>query len=222
VPEHSSFTSPSILTMVMFGGMGTRFGPVWGAIPAHAAAELQARTSEICASSSCVAPALTVVDAVRRAGWRGRAAISHQAHWRRAMTLFSDRSCTRAAAGWCRRDVIVEIPEGAVFAIIGPKGDGKSGRDESHSGVYQPESGIVNFGGTEPRTGCPPHRACGSVIARTFRKSGVQAIIRARKSSRWLVHIITTSTPWQLSSARAGRVSARPARVAERHWELLA
>jgi branched-chain amino acid transport system ATP-binding protein len=67
------------------------------------------------------------------------------------------------------RDVSYDIPEGAVFAIIGPNGAGKSTMLNLISGVYQPDSGALNFGGSD-LSGLPAHRRVRLGIARTFQK----------------------------------------------------
>jgi branched-chain amino acid transport system ATP-binding protein len=67
------------------------------------------------------------------------------------------------------RDVSFDIPAGAVFAIIGPNGAGKSTMLNLISGVYQPDSGSLSFGGTS-LAGMPAHRRVRLGIARTFQK----------------------------------------------------
>jgi len=67
------------------------------------------------------------------------------------------------------RDVSFDIPQGAVFAIIGPNGAGKSTMLNLISGVYQPNSGSLSFGGRD-LAGMPSHRRVRLGIARTFQK----------------------------------------------------
>lgn len=67
------------------------------------------------------------------------------------------------------RDVSFEIPAGAVFAIIGPNGAGKSTMLNLISGVYEADSGVLNFSGTD-LAGLPAHRRVRLGIARTFQK----------------------------------------------------
>ena len=86
------------------------------------------------------------------------------------MTLFSAKGLHKSFGGVrAVRDVSFEIPENAVFAIIGPNGAGKSTMLNLISGVYQPDSGALNFAGTD-LGGLPAHRRVRLGIARTFQK----------------------------------------------------
>ena len=86
------------------------------------------------------------------------------------MSLFSAKGVHKSFGGVrAVRDVSFEVPAGAVFAIIGPNGAGKSTMLNLISGVYQPDSGALNFGGTD-LGGLPAHRRVRLGIARTFQK----------------------------------------------------
>ena len=86
------------------------------------------------------------------------------------MMLFSAKGLHKSFGGVrAVRDVSFEIPENAVFAIIGPNGAGKSTMLNLISGVYQPDSGALNFAGTD-LGGLPAHRRVRLGIARTFQK----------------------------------------------------
>jgi branched-chain amino acid transport system ATP-binding protein len=86
------------------------------------------------------------------------------------MTLLSAKGLHKSFGGVrAVRDVSFEIPAGAVFAIIGPNGAGKSTMLNLISGVYQPDSGALNFAGTD-LAGLPAHRRVRLGIARTFQK----------------------------------------------------
>ena len=84
--------------------------------------------------------------------------------------LLSVRSLHKSFGGVrAVRDVSFHIPSGAVFAIIGPNGAGKSTMLNLISGVYQPDSGSMSFGGDD-LAGLPSHRRVRLGIARTFQK----------------------------------------------------
>ena len=86
------------------------------------------------------------------------------------MIVFSAKSLHKSFGGVrAVRDVSFEIPEGVVFAIIGPNGAGKSTMLNLISGVYQPDSGALTFGGKN-LGGLPAHRRVRLGIARTFQK----------------------------------------------------
>jgi branched-chain amino acid transport system ATP-binding protein len=67
------------------------------------------------------------------------------------------------------RDVSYDIAAGSVFAIIGPNGAGKSTMLNLIGGVYQPDSGSLNFSGRD-LAGLPAHCRVRLGIARTFQK----------------------------------------------------
>jgi branched-chain amino acid transport system ATP-binding protein len=86
------------------------------------------------------------------------------------MTLLSAKGLHKSFGGVrAVRDVSFEIPAGAVFAIIGPNGAGKSTMLNLISGVYEADSGVLNFAGTD-LAGLPAHRRGRLGIARTFQK----------------------------------------------------
>jgi len=59
------------------------------------------------------------------------------------------------------------LEEGGLYAIIGPNGAGKTTIFNLITGIYQPTSGKIRFGG-EDVTGLPPYRIAQKGIARTF------------------------------------------------------
>src|SRR3954454_1673597 len=67
------------------------------------------------------------------------------------------------------RDVSFDVAAGSVFALIGPNGAGKSTMLNLISGVYQPDSGALDFAGRD-LSGLPAHRRVRLGIARTFQK----------------------------------------------------
>jgi branched-chain amino acid transport system ATP-binding protein len=65
------------------------------------------------------------------------------------------------------QDVSFDVPENAIFSIIGPNGSGKTTIFNMISGIYKPDSGAVILNG-ENITGLPPDRIARRGIARTF------------------------------------------------------
>jgi len=65
------------------------------------------------------------------------------------------------------QDVSFDVREHEVRAIIGPNGAGKSSMLNVMNGFYQPQQGIIRFGGREYR-GMKPHAAAAMGIGRTF------------------------------------------------------
>ncbi|MGJ9412991.1 ABC transporter ATP-binding protein [Aeromicrobium sp. CF4.19] len=63
--------------------------------------------------------------------------------------------------------VDLDVHPGELFAVIGPNGAGKTSIFNVLSGVYQPQSGSVQFLGRDI-TGMRPHRIAGLGMARTF------------------------------------------------------
>jgi branched-chain amino acid transport system ATP-binding protein len=84
--------------------------------------------------------------------------------------LFSAKGLHKSFGGVrAVRDVSYDIAGGSVFAIIGPNGAGKSTMLNLISGVYQPDSGSLNFDGRD-LAGLPAYRRVRLGIARTFQK----------------------------------------------------
>ena len=65
--------------------------------------------------------------------------------------------------------VSIDVPENSIFALIGPNGAGKSTLLNLLSGIYQPESGTLEFAGHN-LIGLPAHRRVRLGLARTFQK----------------------------------------------------
>jgi len=67
------------------------------------------------------------------------------------------------------QNVSIAVPQGAIFALIGPNGAGKSTLLNLLSGIYQPDSGSLQFDETN-LIGSPAHERVRLGIARTFQK----------------------------------------------------
>ncbi|MGH8682104.1 MAG: ABC transporter ATP-binding protein [Burkholderiales bacterium] len=66
-------------------------------------------------------------------------------------------------------NVSIAVPEKSIFALIGPNGAGKSTLLNLLSGIYQPDSGTLEFAGRD-LIGLPAHKRVRLGIARTFQK----------------------------------------------------
>lgn len=64
-------------------------------------------------------------------------------------------------------DFSFEVPEGAIYGLIGPNGSGKTTTFNLITGIYKPTQGSISFAGKEI-TGQQPSRIVASGIARTF------------------------------------------------------
>jgi branched-chain amino acid transport system ATP-binding protein len=67
--------------------------------------------------------------------------------------------------------VSLGVAGGEIAAIIGPNGAGKTSLLNAISGLYQPQTGRIDFEGTS-LLGCKPHQIARLGIARTFRTWG--------------------------------------------------
>jgi len=64
-------------------------------------------------------------------------------------------------------NVSMEIPEAAIYLLIGPNGSGKTTLVNCISGLYAPEEGTVRYMGIDI-TGEPPHKLVKKGLVRTF------------------------------------------------------
>jgi ABC-type branched-subunit amino acid transport system ATPase component len=102
-------------------------------------------------------------------------------------------------------DVSVAVPEQSIFALIGPNGAGKSTLLNLLSGIYQPDSGHLEFAG-QTLIGLPAHRRVRLGIARTFQKIRLFKQLSLLENVLAGFHIHQDAPFWQhLLRGNAGR-----------------
>ncbi|MFC1824679.1 ABC transporter ATP-binding protein [Thermodesulfobacteriota bacterium] len=69
-------------------------------------------------------------------------------------------------------EIDFSIEPGELLSIIGPNGAGKTTLFNLLTGIYSPSAGEIRFNGRDI-TGCKPHQAARSGIARTFQKTTI-------------------------------------------------
>jgi branched-chain amino acid transport system ATP-binding protein len=84
------------------------------------------------------------------------------------MLLLEGKGITKYFGGLAAlEDVSFHIKEGEILGLIGPNGSGKTTLFNVITGVYQPESGIIEFMGKDT-IGLKKHQICEMGIGRTF------------------------------------------------------
>jgi ABC-type branched-subunit amino acid transport system ATPase component len=94
------------------------------------------------------------------------------------------------------QNVSLVVPENSIFALIGPNGAGKSTLLNLLSGIYQPESGTLEFGGRD-LIGLPAHRRVRLGIARTFQKIRLFKQLTLLENVRAGFHIHQDAPFWE-------------------------
>ncbi|WP_089155565.1 ABC transporter ATP-binding protein [Micromonospora sp. NBS 11-29] len=104
-----------------------------------------------------------------------------------------DRLCAGYAGGTVLHEVSLDVPPGAVQAVVGRNGAGKSTLVSCVAGLVRPQGGRIEVGG-EPVAGRQPHR-----IAR----AGVGLVPQGRRIfSRLTVaeHLTLAAAPWRAAT----------------------
>lgn len=188
--------SAQALTVSMFGGIGTVWGPVIGAAILIPLSEiLHARLGHQFPGIQGVIFGLAIVVVILAAPegvyWRVRDALRR----RRAPEavpaeakvtvevadtaprkppaadtppIMQVRNLSRSFGGLkAVQKVSFDVPEGAILGIIGPNGAGKTTLFNLLNGFVRPDEGSVMFGGHDI-VGWKPHQVCAAGIGRTF------------------------------------------------------
>jgi ABC-type branched-subunit amino acid transport system ATPase component len=180
----------------MFGGVGTVWGPVLGAVVLVPLSELlHARLGDVFPGIQGVVYGVAIIAVILIAPegivWRWR-------DWRRrreavalppvaeaavrvskrpatvrvprqaAETVLEVRGLSKAFGGLrALQDVTLSVASGEILGVIGPNGAGKTTFFNVMNGFLRPDVGSVVFEGRDV-TGWSPHRLCAAGVGRTF------------------------------------------------------
>jgi branched-chain amino acid transport system permease protein len=174
-----------ILLLVLFGGVGSMYGPVVGAVLLTVIDAMLARWPAV---QHLVYGVLLLFALFVMPGgvvglfkqWFGRpaAASASGAATRAVRDLVMSSKVTgellvvegvSKSYGGVRpaRNVSFHLQRGHVHALIGPNGAGKSTMINMITGVVTPDAGVIRFGG-QNIVGQAPHRICSLGMGRTF------------------------------------------------------
>jgi branched-chain amino acid transport system permease protein len=184
-------TSAQALIVTLFGGVGTLWGPVIGAVILIPVAEfLQAKLGDVLPGIQGVVYGLAIITVILLAPegifWRLRDRLLRRGV--AAAPVATPPAAARAPAqrstpahavlevarlskafGGLRavQDVSFAVEEGAILGIIGPNGAGKTTLFNLLNGFLRRDGGAVTFAGQE-LGGLKPNRICRLGIGRTF------------------------------------------------------
>jgi ABC-type branched-subunit amino acid transport system ATPase component len=94
------------------------------------------------------------------------------------------------------RDISLTIRDGAIHAVIGPNGGGKSTLLNLLSGIYRPDAGMIAFDGAD-LTHLSAHRRVRHGIARTFQKIRLFRQLSALDNVVAGFHLLHDIPAWQ-------------------------
>jgi branched-chain amino acid transport system permease protein len=186
--------SAQALILALFGGVGSPWGPVIGAVVLVPLAEgLNAELGDVLPGIQGVVYGVAIIAIILLAPegvyWRIRDRFAKRPPEAAAMPAASTtipavpRDLHSATAGedlLVLRDVSISfgglraldgvdlaVPEGGLYGIIGPNGAGKTTLFNVINGFLPPERGTINFAG-EDLVGLRPSKVCRRGIGRTF------------------------------------------------------
>jgi ABC-type branched-subunit amino acid transport system ATPase component/ABC-type branched-subunit amino acid transport system permease subunit len=185
--------SAQALILALFGGVGTLWGPVIGAVVLVPLAEgLNAKLGNVLPGIQGVVYGVAIIAIILCAPegiyWRVRdrltkrrpepsappasiaasPALPREPHQSRGDDLLVLRDISISFGGLRALDGIdLTVPERGLYGIIGPNGAGKTTLFNVINGFLAPQRGTISFAG-EPLIGLRPSRVCRRGIGRTF------------------------------------------------------
>jgi branched-chain amino acid transport system permease protein len=222
--------SAQALILALFGGVGSLWGPVIGAMVLVPLAEgLNAELGNVLPGIQGVVYGIAIIIIILRAPegvyWR---VLDRLARHKPAMAAPRLREAVPAVGALPRErtgtggdllvlrgvgisfgglraldEIDLRVPEGGLYGIIGPNGAGKTTLFNVVNGFLAPDSGTISFAGTA-LTGLRPSRVCRRGIGRTFQ------IVRAFPRMSVIENVIVGA----FVGTRDDRVARRMALVA--------
>jgi branched-chain amino acid transport system permease protein len=221
--------SAQALILALFGGVGSLWGPVIGAVVLVPLAEgLNAKLGNVLPGIQGVVYGVAIIAIILCAPeglyWRLKDSLSRR--WRQpepsappvvAAAINLPRREPREPAGadlLVLRDVSISfgglqaldgisltVPEGGLYGIIGPNGAGKTTLFNVINGFLAPGRGTISFAG-EPLVGLRPSQVCRRGIGRTFQ------VVRAFPRMTVLENVIVGAFVGAADDAAARRMAA--------------
>jgi ABC-type branched-subunit amino acid transport system ATPase component len=113
------------------------------------------------------------------------------------------------------QEVNLEVPEGSIYALIGPNGAGKSTLLNLLSGIYQPDSGSLQFS-NHNLVGLAAYQRVRLGIARTFQKIRLFKQLTLLENVRAGFHIHQNESLWKhVAFGGTGRFDAEALELLE-------
>ena len=173
--NHTDFVSPAmmywtrsgdLIIMVVLGGMGSPFGPVFGAVALLVLEEVLSGITEYW--QIILGPLLLLVVLFARGGIDGLLqAIGAGRGHERAAAARPRTSPSASAASSPPTTSTLGVAPGELHAVIGPNGAGKTTLIAQLSGQLRPDSGRIHFAGHDI-TALPMHQRSALGLARSF------------------------------------------------------
>jgi ABC-type branched-subunit amino acid transport system ATPase component/ABC-type branched-subunit amino acid transport system permease subunit len=219
--------SAQALILALFGGVGSLWGPVIGAVVLVPLAEgLNAQLGNVLPGIQGVVYGFAIIAIILLAPegvfWRVRDRLPKRAPASTALPAAAAAvpAVPRVNAGPAGSDLLVlrdvgiafgglraldgvdlTVPEGGLFGIIGPNGAGKTTLFNVINGFLAPQRGTITFAG-KPLVGLRPNQVCRRGIGRTFQ------VVRAFPRMTVLENVVVGAFVGAADDAAARRLAA--------------